>query len=55
MIGCFLPVGLADEVGGPVKLARTVLNEMETAVAQGLGDRDASIVLTLQEVLSSVG
>ena len=44
-----LAVGLADEVGVPVKLARTVLNEMETAVSQGLGDRDASIVLTLQE------
>jgi 3-hydroxyisobutyrate dehydrogenase-like beta-hydroxyacid dehydrogenase len=44
-----LAVGLAGEVGVPVRLAQSVLDEMETAVAQGLGDRDASIVLTLQE------
>ena len=49
-----LAVGLADEVGVPVKLARLVLDEMETAVSQGLGDRDASIVLTLQEQRANV-
>ena len=49
-----LAVGLADEVGVPVRLAQAVLDEMETAVSQGLGDRDASIVLTLQEQRANV-
>ena len=49
-----LAVGLADEVGVPIKLARTVLEEMATAVSLGLGDRDASIVLTLQEQRAGV-
>ena len=49
-----LAVGLADEVGVPVRLAKAVLDEMESAVSQGLGDRDASIVLTLQEHRANV-
>ncbi|MDA1280585.1 MAG: NAD(P)-dependent oxidoreductase [Chloroflexi bacterium] len=49
-----LAVGLAEEVGVPVRIARTVLGEMETALSRGLGDRDASIVLTLQEERAGV-
>jgi 3-hydroxyisobutyrate dehydrogenase len=49
-----LAVGLADEVGVPVKIARTVLDEMDTAISMGLGDRDASIAMTLQEKRAGV-
>ncbi|HIK89899.1 MAG TPA: NAD(P)-dependent oxidoreductase [Dehalococcoidia bacterium] len=49
-----LAVELAEEVGVPVRLADSVLGEMETAVSRGLGDRDASIVLTLQEERAGV-
>ena len=49
-----LAVALADEVGVPVKIARTVLGEMETALSRGFGDRDASIVMTLQEERAGV-
>ena len=49
-----LALGLAEEVGVPVKIARTVLDEMETALSRGLGDRDASIVMTLQEERADV-
>ena len=49
-----LAVQLADEVDVPIKIARTVLEEMETALANGHGDRDASIVVTLQEERAGV-
>ena len=49
-----LALGLAEEVGVPVKIARTVLDEMESALSRGLGDRDASIVMTLQEERADV-
>ena len=49
-----LALELAEEVGVPVKIARTVLDEMETALSRGLGDRDASIVMTLQEERADV-
>jgi 3-hydroxyisobutyrate dehydrogenase len=49
-----LAVGLADEVGVPVKIARVVLDEMGTAMSKGLGDRDASITMTLQEKRADV-
>ena len=49
-----LAVGLAADVGVPVRIARTVLDEMETALSKGFGDRDASIVMTLQEERAGV-
>jgi 3-hydroxyisobutyrate dehydrogenase len=49
-----LAVELADEVGVPVRLARAVLGEMDEALSEGLGDRDASIVMTLQEKRAGV-
>lgn len=49
-----LAVGLADELGVPVKIARTVLDELGTAMSKGLGDRDASIAMTLQEERAGV-
>ena len=49
-----LALELAEEVGVPVKIARTVLDEMESALSRGLGDRDASIVMTLQEERADV-
>jgi len=49
-----LAVELAEEVGVPVRLADSVLGEMETAVSMGLGDKDASIVLRLQEERAGV-
>ena len=49
-----LAVGLADELDVPVVLSRAVLAEMETAVSMGLGHRDASIVMTLQEERAGV-
>ena len=42
------------DIGVPVKIARIVLDEMETALSRGLGDRDASIVMTLQEERADV-
>ena len=44
-----LAVGLAEEAGVPIRIARAVLEEIETALSKGFGDRDASIVMTLQE------
>ncbi|MCZ6538974.1 MAG: NAD(P)-dependent oxidoreductase [Chloroflexi bacterium] len=49
-----LAVGLAEETGVPIKIARTVLDEMESALLKGFGDRDASIVMTLQEERAGV-
>jgi 3-hydroxyisobutyrate dehydrogenase len=49
-----LAVDLAKEVGVPVRLAESVLGEMESAVSMGYADQDASIVLTLQEERAGV-
>ena len=49
-----LAVGLAEESGVPIRIARSVLDEMESALSKGLGDRDASIVMTLQEERAGV-
>ena len=49
-----LAVGLAEESGVPIRIARTVLDEIESALSKGLGDRDASIVMTLQEERAGV-
>ena len=44
-----LAVALAGEHDVPVRLAQRCLEEMDAAIARGYGDRDASIVMTLQE------
>lgn len=49
-----LAVGLAEESGVPIRIARAVLDEIESALSKGLGDRDASIVMTLQEERAGV-
>ena len=49
-----LAVEIADEGGVPVRIARNVLDELETALSMGLGDRDASIAMTLQEERSGI-
>jgi 3-hydroxyisobutyrate dehydrogenase len=49
-----LAVEMADEGGVPVRLARNVMDELETALSMGLGDRDASIAMTLQEERSGI-
>ena len=49
-----LAVALADEGEVPVRIARAVLEEMESALSKGLGDLDASIVMTLQEERAGV-
>ena len=49
-----LAVEMADEGEVPVKIARNVLGELETALSMGLGDRDASIAMTLQEERSGI-
>jgi len=49
-----LAVEIADEGKVPVKIARNVLGELETALSMGLGDRDASIAMTLQEERSGI-
>jgi len=49
-----LAVVMADEGKVPVKMARHVLGELETALSMGLGDRDASIAMTLQEERSGI-
>ena len=49
-----LAVGLAEEAGVPIRIARAVLEEIETALSKGFGDRDASIVMTLQEERAGV-
>ena len=49
-----LAVEMADEGKVPVRIARTVLDELETALSMGLGDRDASIAMTLQEERSGI-
>ena len=49
-----LAVEVADEGKVPIKIARNVLNELKTALSMGLGDRDASIAMTLQEERSGI-
>ena len=49
-----LAVEMAEEGKVPVKIARSVLNELKTALSMGLGDRDASIAMTLQEKRSGI-
>ena len=49
-----LAVEMAEEGKVPVKIARSVLNELKTALSMGLGDRDASIAMTLQEERSGI-
>jgi len=49
-----LAVEMADEGKVPVKIARNVLDELKTALSMGLGDLDASIVMTLQEERSGI-
>ena len=49
-----LAVEMADEGKVPVKIARDVLDELKTALSMGLGDLDASIVMTLQEERSGI-
>ena len=49
-----LAVEMADQGKVPVKIARSVLNELKTALSMGLGDRDASIAMTLQEKRSGI-
>ena len=49
-----LAVEMADAGEVPVKIARNVLNELKAALSMGLGDRDASIAMTLQEERSGI-
>ena len=49
-----LAVEMADEGEVPIRIARSVLDELETALSMGLGDRDASIAMTLQEERSGI-
>ena len=49
-----LAVEMADQGKVPVKIARNVLDELGTALSMGLGDRDASIAMTLQEERSGI-
>ena len=49
-----LAVEIANEGGVPIRIARNVLDELETALSMGLGDRDASIAMTLQEERSGI-
>jgi 3-hydroxyisobutyrate dehydrogenase len=49
-----LAVEMADEGGVPIRIARNVLDDLETALSMGLGDRDASIAMTLQEERSGI-
>lgn len=49
-----LAIQLAEEFGVPTRIALSVVDEMKTALSKGFGDRDASIVMTLQEERAGV-
>ena len=49
-----LATELAEEVGVPVQLAEACRAQMTEALQRGLGDRDSSIALTLQEERAGV-
>jgi 3-hydroxyisobutyrate dehydrogenase len=49
-----LAVLVAEETGVPTRIARTVLDEIESALSKGFADLDASIVMTLQEKRAGV-
>ena len=49
-----LATELAEEVGVPVELAEACRAQMSEALERGLGDRDSSVALTLQEERAGV-
>ena len=49
-----LATQLADELDVPMKLAEACKAEMAEALDRGMGDRDSSIFLTLQEDRANV-
>ena len=49
-----LATELAEEVGVPVELAEACRAQMSEALQRGLGDRDSSVALTLQEERAGV-
>jgi len=49
-----LAVQVAEEAGVPIRIARTVLDEIESALSKGFENLDASIVMTLQEKRAGV-